>query len=173
VKPIAAMLIVAALMMWGIKRFYADAAVDRLRWMLAPTSAVVTAATGVRFEHQPGEGYVSRARMFVIAKACAGINFLIAAFGMIAWTLRRRARSIRGAGVVLVVSLLASYAAAVVVNASRIAAALWLSGYELRGVSGSQLHRLEGITCYFVGLVLLFELLRLIDTRRRSSFITR
>ena len=159
-KAMLAMLAVAALAMWGLKRYYADAPVDDIRWMLAPAAGVVSAVTGVAFEPEPGTGYVSRVRRFAIAKACAGINFMIAAFGMVAWILRRRARSASEAALVLAVSLLASYAAAIVVNAGRIVAALWLIHHPVRGMTDGQLHRIEGIACYFAGLVVTAELVR-------------
>ena len=172
-KAMVAMLAVVTAMMWGLKRYYADAPVDDLRWMLAPTARVVTATTGVRFERQSGEGYVSYARRFVIAKACAGINFMIAAFGMIAWTLRARARSVAAAATLVGAGFAASYATAIVVNAARIDIALWLADQPVRLMTPSQVHRVEGITCYFIGLVLLCEALRLVDTRRRCSGTTR
>ena len=162
-KPALALLTVVVLAMWGLKRYYADAPVDDLRWMLAPTTGIVTAASGVTFECQNGEGYVSRARRFVIAKACAGINFMIAAFGMIAWTLRRRAQSAGAAVLVISAAAAASYAAAVLVNAARIIAALWLADHPMPFLDASQVHRLEGIGCYFAGLVLLCELVRRVD----------
>src|SRR5688572_26493130 len=87
------MVAVAALVIWRMKRSYADAAVDDLRWILNPTAKLATAFTGVAFEWVPGEGYLSRERFFLIAKVSAGINFLIAAFGMVTWMLRRRAGS--------------------------------------------------------------------------------
>ena len=169
-KTKLAVLAVAALVMWGLKRHYADAPVDDLRWMLEPTARLVTILTGVPFEREAGEGYVSRERLFVIAKACAGINFMIAAFGMVAWTLRRRVRSVvSGAGVFLA-SLGASYAAAVVVNAMRIAAALWLAEHPIRTarMTAAQLHRVEGIVFYFSGLVLLGALVQWCDRPSQS-----
>jgi len=170
-KPALATPAVVVLAMGSLKRHYADAPVDDLRWMLAPTARLVTAATGVDFERQDGEGYVSRARRFVIAKACAGINFMTAAFGMVAWTLRRHARSARGGALVVAAGVLASYAAAVLVNSCRIGAALWLAAHPLRLVPASQVHRVEGIACYFGGLVLLCELVRRIDSslERRTA----
>jgi exosortase K len=170
-KPAFATLAVVALVMWGLKRYYADAPVDDLRWMLAPTADLVTAASGVSFERQDGEGYVSRTRRFVIAKACAGINFMIAAFGMVAWTLRRRAQSAGAAVIVIATGVLASYAAALLVNAARIIAALWLADHPIHFIAPSQVHRLEGITCYFAGLVLLCELVRRLDAsiERRTA----
>jgi exosortase K len=60
-----------------------------------------------------GEGYFSRERLFLIEKSCAGINFMIAAFAMVAVALLHRVRSVRAGAGVVAVSLLASYAAAV------------------------------------------------------------
>ena len=164
----------AALIAWRLKRYYADASVDDLRWILDPTSRLVTLATGARFEWAPGEGYLSRERLFVIEKVCAGINFMIAAFGMVAWMLRRRVVAwLSGAGV-LVASLLAAYSAAVVVNAARIAFAMWLAGRPDRipWLTAAQAHRVEGIAFYFAGLVLLFELVRQADHRMEHGLTT-
>lgn len=164
-KAQIAMLSVAALMMWGLKRHYADAPVDQLRWILRPTATVVTGLTGARFEAQPGEGYISRQRCFLIEKACAGINFMIAAFGMVVWVVRRRVESWRTAAGFIAVSLAASYAATVGVNAVRIAVAVWLiaNPFEASWMTAAQLHRTEGIAFYFGGLVLLHELARRFD----------
>jgi exosortase K len=122
----------AALIIWRLKRYYADARVDDLRWILAPTTRGVAALTGARFEWDAGQGYFSRERLFVIAKVCAGINFLIAAFGMTAWMLARRVVSAASLAAVLTVSLLIAYSAAVVVNAARISFALWLTAHTGR-----------------------------------------
>ena len=149
-KPALATLAVVVLGMWGLKRYYADAPVDDLRWMLAPTAGLVSAASGVPFDRQDGEGYVSRERRFVIAKACAGINFMIAAFGMVAWTLRRRARSAGAAALVVIAGVAAGYVAAVLVNAGRIIAALWLADRPSLFITPAQAHRFEGIACYFL-----------------------
>src|SRR5262245_28802641 len=104
-KTRLAMLIVATLLMWGLKRYYADAPVDDLGWILTPTARLVTSITGVAFDYQAGQGYISGERLFVITKACAGVNFMIAAFGMMAWLGRRRASSPLAAADVIVLSL--------------------------------------------------------------------
>jgi exosortase K len=70
-----------ALIAWGLKRHYADASTDALSWILMPTAHLVALVTGVAFAAVPGEGYFSAERMFLIEKACAGVNFLVAAFG--------------------------------------------------------------------------------------------
>ena len=98
-----ATLMLVALIMWRIKRYYADANVDDLQWILGPTARLVTAVTTTPFQWEAGEGYLSRERMFLIEKACAGINFMIAAFGMVAFVLRRRmCGALTGAAVIAI-----------------------------------------------------------------------
>ena len=160
-------LAVVALVIWGMKRHYADARADDLKWMLSPTTQVVGVITGASFAWQPGEGYFSRDRLFLIEKSCAGINFLVAAFGMLTLVLVHRVGSGMSAARVVGMSLLASYSAAVLVNAIRIAIAMWLAGHPaaLATFSAADVHRIEGVTVYFGGLVLLYELLLRLDRR--------
>jgi exosortase K len=161
-KTKLAVLTLAALVMWRMKRYYADARVDDLRWILSPTTRLVTALTGVRFGWEPGEGYFSSERLFLIEKVCAGINFMIAALGMVVCVLICRMRSWLDAALVVVVSVAASYSAAVIVNAVRIAAAMWLAAraFRVMWMTAGQIHRLEGIVFYFGGLVLLYALVQ-------------
>lgn len=164
-KRTLTVLMLVALAMWAMKRYYADAPVDQLQWILGPTATLVTGLTRVPFEWEPGQGYLSRERFFLIAKACAGINFMIAAFGMVAVMRGPRARSGRAVVGVLVMCVVASYWTAVLVNAVRITVAMWLAAHPLvfAGITAAQVHRAEGIACYFGGLVLLYELVQYID----------
>lgn len=160
-------LAVTLLVAWGLKRQYADARADDLEWILRPTAQVVGVMTGTAFERHPGEGYLAPSRLFLIEKSCAGVNFLIAAFGMLMFTLRGRVVSVRAAAAVLAASFAASYGAAVVVNAVRIAVAMWLAAHPVGGAiaDAADVHRLEGITVYFGGLALLYEAARRLDRR--------
>lgn len=166
-KTRACALVVAVLIAYALKAHYADARADDLWWILAPTAKLVALFTGVPFTLQPGEGYLSRERLFLIEKSCAGINFMIAAFVMLVVTLRQRVSRGSSAARVLGVSLLTSYAAAVVANALRIAIAMWLAAHPaaLPAVSAAGIHRMEGIVVYFGGLVLVYELAQRLDRR--------
>ena len=145
------MLAAAVLIAWGLKRHYADARADDLWWILTPTARLVGVMTGATFALQPGEGYFSREHLFLIEKSCAGINFMIAAFGMLVFALLHRVGSGISAARVLGVSLLASYLAAVLVNAVRIAIAMWLAAHPaaLSTFSAAEVHRVEGIIGVF------------------------
>jgi exosortase K len=158
---------VAALVAWGLKRHYADATADALWWILSPTARLVSATTGTTFVMQPGEGYFSREHLFLIEKSCAGVNFMIAAFAMLVFALVHRVGAGISAARVLGIGLLASYAAAVAINAARITVAMWLAGHPaaLSAFSAADVHRIEGITVYFGGLVLLYEIARRFDRR--------
>jgi exosortase K len=161
VKAKSAFVAMAVLAMWGMKRFYADAGADDLHWILAPTARLVSAATGAAFVAAPGEGYFSRERLFLIEKSCAGINFMIAAFAMLTFMTWRRTSSLCSAASLLAGCAAASYATAVLVNAARISAAVWLAGRgAVAGLPPSQVHRVEGIAVYFGALIVLHEIAR-------------
>ena len=158
-------LIVVALVVLALKRHYADASADALRWILQPTAMLVGLVSGATFTVAPGEGYISHERLFLIEKSCAGINFMIAAFGMVVVALLGRVRSGASGLSVLAVGLAASYGAAVLVNTVRITVALWLAAHPVpaSALSPAGVHRMEGVAVYFVGLVLLYELVRRVD----------
>jgi exosortase K len=157
-----AVVLIAILIAWGLKRHYSDARADDLWWILTPTTHLVGIVTGATFTFQPGEGYFARDRLFLIEKSCAGINFMVAAFGMLVFTLFHRIQSASWALRVLGMSVLASYLAAVVVNTARIAIAMWLAAHPaaLPAFNAADLHRLEGIVVYFGSLMLMYELVQ-------------
>jgi len=163
------LLVIAAtvLIAWGMKRYYAGAEVEDLKWMLRPTTRLVSVVTGERFTWQAEEGYLSSDRLFLVEKSCAGINFMIAAFGLLVIAFAHRARPGGAALAVLGGSLLAGYSAAVVINAVRIAVAMWLAAHPgfFRALKAADVHRIEGILVYFGGLMLLHEVAKQFDRR--------
>jgi exosortase K len=147
----------AAIAAWGLKHHYAVASADELRWILWPTAQLTGAVTGTTFVPSPGEGYLSHERLFLIEKSCAGVNFMIAAFGVLVGARLWRVDSgLSGIGLVAG-SLLVSYPAAVLVNVVRITIAMWLSAHPVvwTGLDAGEVHRIEGVAVYFGGLLLL------------------
>jgi exosortase K len=152
-----AVLITLAAGAWALKRHYADSHVEALRYILAPTSKLVSWLTGVSFEFEYGVGYLSKDRLFAIAKPCAGVNFMVAAWALLGFVLSRRARDFVSGIAVLVESLVLAYAAALVANAARIALALKLDEHVVVSDfwTPARIHRVLGIVVYFGGLALL------------------
>ena len=156
-----AQLAVVLLCALALKSYYSTATPDELRWILAPTTALVEVLSGRSFEFESYTGYMSSDHRFVIAVPCAGVNFLLTAFLMI--SLRRLWRD-RFQGVswrFLPIAALLAYAATLIANTTRICIALEMQrrAVEVSWLTGNQLHRLEGIVIYFGFLLLLFMLL--------------
>ena len=141
----------------GLKHFYSVASPDQLRWILAPTTWLVELLSGYSFTFESHAGYMSSDHSFLIAASCAGVNFMITAFVLLTmrkfWTHRDQSLNwffIPG-------SLLIAYGATICANTVRIWIALESRSLaaELDWLSGSQIHRLEGIIIYFGFLLIL------------------
>jgi exosortase K len=157
-----AQLAVVLLCALALKVFYSAASVDQLRWILAPTTALVELVTGTRFQFESHAGYINSDHTFIIAAACAGVNFLITAFLMLSlrrlWRERRQNQSGNLAWRFIPIAALSAYLATLVANSVRISVALWLQRTPLQigWLNRNQLHRLEGVFIYFGFLLLLF-----------------
>lgn len=171
----AAVLAGIVTVMFVLKRHYSTAAVEDLRWILGPTTVLVATVSGSAFEFEPGAGYLCRELFFVIAKPCAGLNFMIAALGVTGVGLSRDPGSGRPLGPSIVVASLAlSYAAALLVNATRILIAIRFPSIDLASGwwTASRIHRLEGIAVYFAGLLAVDLLVRAAGWARRRGWAT-
>lgn len=150
----------------ALKLYYSTASVNELRWILTPTTALVELVSGRSFEFESHAGYLSGDRSFLIAASCAGVNFLITSFLMLAlrklWKARSQdlttdpAQSLNWS--FIPTAAVFAYLATLVANTARISIALWLRRTPLGigWLSPNQLHRLEGILVYFGFLLLLF-----------------
>lgn len=158
----SAQLTAVALCALALKFYYSTANVNQLRWILAPTTLLVELLSGKSFAFESYTGYMSSDHTFVIAAPCAGINFLITAFLMLAlrrlWQDRFKATSWKLIPSVAVIAFVAT----LIANTARI----WLALNDVRisWLSANQQHRLEGIVVYFGFLLLLF----LVTERVRS-----
>jgi len=145
----------------GLKYHYSEAGSEDLVWILRPTAALVERISGIPFEQEALKGFVSYARRIVIAPACAGVNFLIVAFCMAAFSglyhiAHQRLRCLWLAG-----SLAAAYGLTVFVNAVRIVLSIY--SYDADIYSGwltpERMHRLEGVVIYFFFLCLFYRII--------------
>lgn len=150
----------------SLKLYYSAASVEGLRWILWPTTRLTELVTGTQFEFEAYAGYMSSDRTFLIAPSCAGVNFLIAAFVMLAF---RRLRPGRRQGIswgFLPATVALAYIATIVANTVRISSAMWLNATrpDIAGLGRDELHRLDGILIYFGSLLLLY-----VVTQRRAD----
>jgi exosortase K len=155
------LVLAAALLM---KYHYSVAEVGQLSWILKPTAVTVQWLTGISFDFEALSGYVNWQHGMVIAKPCAGINFFIISFCMVALSQVRRIKTWQHRIYFLFGCSLGIFIYTVLVNAIRIVVALQLHHMNLSfgWLNPSRIHRLAGILIYFISLCLLhFALLRL------------
>jgi len=147
----AGLVLVAA---YAMKAYYRDADSQALAWLLSPTAALVEWLSGIPFTPVDGSGWLNLEQRVVIAPACAGINYLIIAFCMSSFQgifALSRTTTLLGW---LFFSAAAALCLTIPVNSLRI----WISigAFHLDPadglISAESLHRLVGITIYYVFL---------------------
>jgi exosortase K len=159
----------------ALKLHYSTASADQLRWILAPTAALVEMVSGASFEFESRAGYISRERGFLIANSCAGVNFLIAAFLTLSMRKLIGDRSKAVAWGFLPIAAMIAYLTTLVANTTRITIALLLrqSPSELDWLNPDQLHRFEGVFIYFGFLLLLFVVSEKMSAEETSGSLQR
>jgi exosortase K len=142
---------------YAMKRYAAAAGADQLDWLLGPTSALVERWSGQVFIHERGTGYFNSDLSLVIAPSCAGTNYLVVAFCMLACGFVPRLRTPTSKIGWLVASALLAYGSTVSVNAIRIAFSMIHGQTTPLGgwFATAELHRALGIAVYLPSLLLL------------------
>ncbi len=154
-----------------LKLYYSTASANQLRWVLAPTTAIVELVSGTPFEFESHAGYINRDSGFLIATSCAGVNFLITAFLMLSMRKLLSDRSQNIAWGFIPTAAVIAYLATLVANTARISIALRLQriSAESSWLSPNQLHRFEGIFIYFGFLLLLFVVSEKMGSEKSSG----
>lgn len=153
-----------------LKLHYSTASVDQLRWILAPTTALVELVSGRDFTFESGAGYMSADHTFLIAASCAGVNFLLTAFLMLALSKLWKNRTQKISWRFLFTSAAAAYVATVLANTIRISVALQVQrhSFDFGWFDREQFHRLEGICVYFGVLMFLYVVSEMWTCERKA-----
>jgi exosortase K len=140
--------------------------------MLGPTSRLADWLSRIDPIWESGVGYVDFSHGIIIAPACAGINFLIMAFGLAAFCGLVRIRRPLPLGFYLVGSLMGAYLLAVAVNSMRIAFSVYLYQADIYAgwLTIERVHRLMGVGLYLGALGLFFTGLQPIISRICERF---
>jgi exosortase K len=118
---------------------------------MKPTSGLVSILSGDKFVFEAGTGYVCNSRRVIIAPACAGINFMLMAFGMAVFTGVHHMKTVGHRFAWLMCSLLTAYVLTLSVNALRILLSIqpFHAAIFSNDMTWRRIHRLEGIVIYF------------------------
>jgi exosortase K len=150
----------ALLAAYGLKLAYSRASAADLGWILVPTARAVGWLRGETLTFDPGAGWMAPDGSYVIAPACAGVNFLILVLTVSVLGFAHRLRSPRARLGWWLASLAGAYLTTLAVNTLRIVAAVEL--YRLGPVAGltpEAAHRLLGIVIYLGALWTLYTVL--------------
>ncbi len=157
---------------YALKAGYSRASVEDLGWILAPTAKLVGALRGERLL-AGAAGWAPPDGSYVIAPACAGVNFLILAFVVSVLGFSHSFRTPRGRFLFGLCALGGAWAITLGVNTVRILAAIELYRREPpAGWTPEQLHRLLGVVVYLGALWGLFAALDRLTAKRQAGSST-
>ncbi len=154
---------------YALKAGYSRASAEDLGWILAPTARLVGALRGEWLVAglagwSPPDGF------YVIAPACAGVNFLILAFVVSVLGFSHTFRTPRGRMLFGLGALGGAWAITLGVNAVRILGAIELYRVEPpAGWTREELHRLLGVVVYLGALSGLFAALDRLTAKRQAT----
>ena len=138
----------------ALKAHYSLAGARDLGWILAPTALLVGWLRGEPLRFDASHGWVPDSHRFVIAPACAGVNFLILAFCAAVAGFTGRFATARGRWAWLAAALVGAYLVTIGVNAIRIVTAVALYDADLHygWLTAERIHRLAGTVIYLTAL---------------------
>lgn len=136
---------------WTLKYHYSIAHAEHLKWILAPTAALAESITGHPFYFETGTGYINQNLRIIIAPACAGVNFLITAFGMSFFCGIFKFSGFQKKCFWLIGCVVVAYIATIFVNAFRIGISIATIAADIHAgwFTPSRVHRMSGIIIYF------------------------
>ncbi|MBU0992838.1 MAG: exosortase K [Proteobacteria bacterium] len=136
-----------------LKYHYSQASCNNLAWMLSPTATLVEFVTGIDFLYEPQTGFISHQCHIIIAPACAGVNFMITALGLTAFSGFSHMIG-KHKFLWLIASVLWAYSVTLCVNTLRIMISIFTYQSTLFGgyLTWERIHRLEGIFIYCIAL---------------------
>src|SRR6185436_17485810 len=139
---------VAFLLGLGLKLHYSRAGARELEWILGPTARLVGLLRGEELTLLRGglrQGWAPPDGAYVIAPACAGVNFLVLVLAVSVLGFAHRLATRRARLAWLGSALAGAWGVTIAVNTVRILAAIELYRVgEVAGVSAAGMHRLLG-----------------------------
>lgn len=163
------------LLIVGIKYFYRGAGSDELRWLLAPTTYLVTLLCGIPFVYESNAGYVNHSLRFLIAPSCCGIQFMLIIMATLIFSfIHRTEKKLCW----MSASIGISYLLTIFVNAMRIVLAIYIPAFlektKLQGLCGTpeQLHTAIGVCVYFTSLLAVYHIAEAIFSKTASKCLS-
>ena len=165
--------LIALMLMFLLKRHYSMASADELRWILQPVGWLVNGWDRLPYAWESGIGLVRADQRITIAPACAGVNFLIMAYGLMVFAFLHHQRTLVRRAAWLAGAFVAAYAVSIMTNAARIVLAITLydADVDWGALTPERMHTIAGIAVYSGALGLYYAVLqRIITAEGRTSW---
>lgn len=165
------MIVISLVIAWSLKYHYSHSTSDDLVWILAPTAYLVQMTGDMNFEREVNTGYVNNENGIVIAPSCSGVNFMIIAFCLSAYTGLKKIKTTPMQSLWVLLSLAGAYVYTLFVNFFRINLSIYSIKTELLETwfTRETVHLFEGVVVYFIFLLIYNILLNMII----NPFITK
>lgn len=152
VRGIAAALVL--LIALFLKQYYSLATSDQLAWIIRPTAFLTQCLSGIVFSEEGSYGWVDPDNRYLIAPACAGVNFLIITWCMVSFWGILHWRSLPTLAGWLLVSGVMAFGSTLIANSLRIWASIHLYDADIYGdhLDQQTMHRLIGVSVYYLFL---------------------
>jgi exosortase K len=152
-SALAVLVVIACVLV--LKRHYAHASAQELRWVLAPSCWLAAQLGRLHFAWDASAGYVSDGARMVVGPPCAGVNFLVVCWLALFFSCHAACPRVRDKLALAAASLGPAYLATVLANGSRIALAARLGHADFHAALASHatVHRLLGVIVYSAALL--------------------
>ncbi|WZL72984.1 exosortase K [Clostridiaceae bacterium 35-E11] len=138
--------------------------------MIKPVAYAVELFLGVSFTYHEGIGFVNEALAINIGKECSGLQFFILVFFMLILSFIFKLKGKKKKLLVVFIFLIYAYTIAILVNAARIIASVFLMdlGVFLNAKQKILLHQSIGVVFYFMYLVASYFLFHKVIHKREE-----
>lgn len=146
-------------LLYSMKLHYSMASVNELDWILFPTTKLVEGITGIHFQKEAFTGYVNWDVQVIIAKSCAGINFMIVLLAMFVIIIVKQPNSPMKKWVSLPLLCIISYVITIFANAIRIIFSIYCFQLNIfsHWLTRERFHHITGILFFFTFLSIIYH----------------
>lgn len=134
--------------------------VDNYQWILQPLTALVSSFSGQSFQYQTGVGWLNQSQSILINQSCAGLNFMLIAYGLLLLLVLPSIKRVAIYGIACLIAVPITYCWGLLANCSRILSAMLLQKTAYTNQIGSEnlLHLGVGIAVYLLFLIFYYFL---------------
>jgi len=173
-----AYLILVAVLAYSVKRWYSQATLLEMQWIMQPLAIILEQIIPGDFERNSKGEWFHAGWQILLVKECSGVNFLIMSFIGYALIFERKMNSTASVNIIHQISCClfafsAAWISTLVINVARILLAMSFIRYpsliQWTGLDHESIHRIAGLMVYFPALYVQIKIGQ--EFNRKSAYI--